>query len=193
MQSALATELVNELYANVDVGAELQTRLPKNLKQLADPAAAALRDPATRGVEFLLSQPRFQKLFVQASDVAHEKLVNVLENKTGCRDLHRERGGDARRHRAAETDRRGARRAHRRAQQDPGRHRADRDPQIRPARHGAEVRQAGEDPERLAVRARVRALRGSRSTSPTAGGGGRSPTSAGGSSSSASSRSSRAA
>jgi hypothetical protein len=83
VQSALATELVNELYQNVDIAAELQKRLPKNFKQLADPAAAALRDPATRGVEFLLSQPRFQALFVQASDVAHEKLVNVLENHTG--------------------------------------------------------------------------------------------------------------
>ena len=83
VQSALATELVNELYANVDIAAELQKRLPKDFKQLADPAAAALRDPATSGVQFLLSQPRFQTLFVQASDVAHEKLVNVLENKTG--------------------------------------------------------------------------------------------------------------
>jgi hypothetical protein len=83
VQSALATELVNEMYANVDIAAELKKRLPKDFKQLADPAAAALRDPATRGVEFLLSQPRFQALFVQASDTAHEKLVNVLENKTG--------------------------------------------------------------------------------------------------------------
>ena len=83
VQSALATELVNEMYTNVDIAAELQKRLPKDFKQLADPAAAALRDPATRGVEFLLSQPRFQTLFVKASDTAHEKLVNVLENKTG--------------------------------------------------------------------------------------------------------------
>jgi hypothetical protein len=83
VQSALATELVNEMYSNVDIAAELQKRLPKDFKQLADPAAAALREPATKGVEFLLSQPRFQALFVQASDVAHEKLVNVLENKTG--------------------------------------------------------------------------------------------------------------
>jgi len=83
VQSALATELVNKMYANVDIGAELQQRLPKDFKQLADPAAAALRDPAQKGVQFLLSQPRFQALFVQASDVAHEKLVNVLENKTG--------------------------------------------------------------------------------------------------------------
>jgi len=83
VQSALATELVNELYQNVDIAAELKQRLPKDFKQLADPAAAALRDPATRGVEFLLAQPRFQALFVEASDTAHEKLVNVLENKTG--------------------------------------------------------------------------------------------------------------
>jgi hypothetical protein len=83
VQSALATQLVNEMYQNVDIAAELQKRLPKDFKQLADPAAAALRDPATRGVEFLLAQPRFQALFVTASDTAHEKLVNVLENKTG--------------------------------------------------------------------------------------------------------------
>jgi hypothetical protein len=83
VQSALATELVNQMYQNVDIAAELQKRLPKDFKQLADPAAAALRDPATRGVEFLLSQPRFQALFVTASDTAHQKLVNVLENKTG--------------------------------------------------------------------------------------------------------------
>jgi hypothetical protein len=83
VQSALATQLVNELYANVDVSAELKKRLPKDFKPLADPAAAALREPATSGVQFLLSQPRFQQLFVKASDIAHEKLVNVLENKTG--------------------------------------------------------------------------------------------------------------
>jgi Short C-terminal domain len=83
IQSALATAMVNELYANVDIAAQLQQRLPKDFKQLADPAAQALRAPATQGIEFLLSQPRFQALFVQASDIAHEKLVNVLENKTG--------------------------------------------------------------------------------------------------------------
>jgi hypothetical protein len=82
VQSALATELVNELYANVNVGAELQQRLPKEFKPLADPAAAALREPITKAVEFLLSQPRFQTLFIQASDAAHTTLVNILENKT---------------------------------------------------------------------------------------------------------------
>jgi hypothetical protein len=83
VRSAVSTELVNALYSNVDVSAQLQSRLPKNLQQLAAPAAGALREPATKAVEYLLTQPRFQQLFVQASVVAHEKLINVLENKTG--------------------------------------------------------------------------------------------------------------
>ena len=89
VRSAVATQLVNQLYNNVDVAAQLQTRLPKNLQQLAAPAAGALREPATKAVEYLLAQPRFQQLFVDASTVAHQKLVNVLENKTGLRDRHR--------------------------------------------------------------------------------------------------------
>ncbi len=83
VRSAISTQLVNQLYNNVDVSAQLQTRLPKNLQQLAAPAAGALREPATKAVEYLLAQPRFQQLFVDASTLAHQQLVNVLENKTG--------------------------------------------------------------------------------------------------------------
>ena len=83
VQSALATQIVNELYANVDIGAELQSgcRRTSSSSPIRLRRRSARRRP--RGVEFLLSQPRFQTLFVNASDVAHEKLVNVLENKTG--------------------------------------------------------------------------------------------------------------
>ena len=83
VRSAVATQLVNQLYNNVNVASQLQTRLPKNLQQLAAPAAGALREPATKAVEYLLAQPRFQALFVQASTLAHQQLVDVLENKTG--------------------------------------------------------------------------------------------------------------
>jgi hypothetical protein len=83
VRAAVSTQLVNALYQNVDVSQQLESRLPKDFKQLAAPAAGALREPATKAVEYLLSQPRFQQLFVAASDVAHQKLVNVLENKTG--------------------------------------------------------------------------------------------------------------
>jgi hypothetical protein len=83
VRAAISTQLVNALYQNVDVSQQLETRLPKDFKQLAAPAAGALREPATKAVEYLLSLARFQQLFVEASDVAHQKLVNVLENKTG--------------------------------------------------------------------------------------------------------------
>jgi hypothetical protein len=83
VESAIATYAVNQLYQNVDVAQALQERLPKNLAPLAAPVAGALQQPATQGVAFLLGRPRFQQLFVRASSVAHQRLVNVLENKTG--------------------------------------------------------------------------------------------------------------
>jgi Short C-terminal domain len=84
VRTAVSTQLVNVLYDNVNVEQQLQTRLPNNLKGLSGPASAALREPLQQAIDFLLAQPRFQTLFVQASDLAHEKLVNVLENKTGA-------------------------------------------------------------------------------------------------------------
>jgi hypothetical protein len=83
VQSALATYTVNQLYEHVDVAQALQQRLPKNLKQLGAPLAGALQEPATQGVKLLLTRPRVQQAFITASAVAHEKLVNVLENNTG--------------------------------------------------------------------------------------------------------------
>lgn len=83
VQTALAGYTVNQLYENIDVGQALQQRLPKNLKPLAPQLAGALQQPATQAVALLLQRPRVQDLFVNASSLAHEKLVNVLENKTG--------------------------------------------------------------------------------------------------------------
>jgi hypothetical protein len=83
VRSALSVFLVNSLYQNVDVAAALQQRLPKGLEPLAAPAAAALRQPAASTVNFMLTRPRVQSLFINASGVAHQKLINVLENKTG--------------------------------------------------------------------------------------------------------------
>ena len=83
VQTAIATYAVNQLYDNVDVAQALEQRLPKNLQRLAPPLAGALEQPATQGVTFLLQRPRIQQAFLTASALAHEKLVNVLENKTG--------------------------------------------------------------------------------------------------------------
>jgi hypothetical protein len=83
VQESLSVFLVNELYANVDVAAGLAERLPDNLKPLAGTVAGALRQPATDGIQRLLAAPRVQQLWIDANAVAQQKLVNVLENKTG--------------------------------------------------------------------------------------------------------------
>ena len=83
VQASIAAFTIDQIYGNVNVAQALEQRLPKNLKPLAAPLAGALEQPATQGVQALLGRPRFQQVFVQASAVAHEKLVNVLENKTG--------------------------------------------------------------------------------------------------------------
>jgi hypothetical protein len=83
VRGALATYLVNQLYANVNVEQALQEQLPPNAKSLAGPLAAALRQPATRSAEFVLERPRVQQAWITSTTIAHEKLVNVLENKTG--------------------------------------------------------------------------------------------------------------
>jgi hypothetical protein len=83
VRTALATFLVNQLYDRVNVEQALEQRLPGRTKQLAGPLATALRQPATNTAEFILERPRVQKLWINASTLAHQKLVNVLENKTG--------------------------------------------------------------------------------------------------------------
>ena len=75
--------LVNELYENVDVAGDLEQRLPEQLKPLAGPVAGALRQPATDAVDRLLDTPAVQQLWVEASSLAQQKLVNVVEDKTG--------------------------------------------------------------------------------------------------------------
>ena len=84
IQSALSTYLVNEAYDNVDIPAAIAERLPPNLKPLAAPLAAAVRQPATSAVNRLLNRPRVQSLFVNATTGTHKQLVAVVEDKTGA-------------------------------------------------------------------------------------------------------------
>jgi hypothetical protein len=84
VQQSLSVFVVNELYKNVDVAAALEQRLPSNLDPLAAPVAEGLRQPATNAVRATLQRPRVQDRFVAASSRAHQRLVNVLENKTGA-------------------------------------------------------------------------------------------------------------
>jgi hypothetical protein len=83
VQSSIATYTVDQLYENINVAQALANRLPPNLQPLAPTLAGALQQPATRAVTGALTRPRIQQLFIRVSAIAHQKLVNVLENKTG--------------------------------------------------------------------------------------------------------------
>jgi hypothetical protein len=81
VRTTVATTLVDQLYANVDLAGELRTRLPSDLRPLASPVAGALRDPLQRAVERLLEAPRFQALWSTANRLTHEQLVNIIEDR----------------------------------------------------------------------------------------------------------------
>jgi hypothetical protein len=83
IQAALANYLVNQAYENVDIPAALGQRLPPNLKPLAAPLAAAVRQPATNAVSRLLTRPRVQALWVNASGSTHRQLVAVVDDEQG--------------------------------------------------------------------------------------------------------------
>jgi hypothetical protein len=83
VQTALAAFVVNQLYDNTNVAQRLEQRLPPNLDPLAPTLASALRQPAEKTAEAILARPQFQQRFVNLSATAHQKIVNVLENKTG--------------------------------------------------------------------------------------------------------------
>jgi hypothetical protein len=79
IQQALATNLVDQLYANVDIVTQVQPLLPKQAQPLAAPAAAALRDFAYTVAARLLASDRAQQAWIKANQVAHAQLVLVLD------------------------------------------------------------------------------------------------------------------
>jgi hypothetical protein len=82
IQEAVSGFLVDALFTNVDVEAELQNRLPPQFQSLAGPAAGALRELADRAALEALQRPRIQQLWADANRVAHETFVSVVENDT---------------------------------------------------------------------------------------------------------------
>jgi hypothetical protein len=72
--------MVDALYANVDVQAELQQALPPRLQPLAGPAAAGLRQLTLRLADQALQRPRVQQLWEDANRAMHEQLIDVVEH-----------------------------------------------------------------------------------------------------------------
>lgn len=82
IRNQLAATTVEQLYANVDVAARLEARLPENVRPLAAPIAGLAREGIERAANQLLERPRVQSLFVGAASLAQAQVVNVLEGDT---------------------------------------------------------------------------------------------------------------
>ncbi len=81
IRGALSVYLVDQLYANVDVAAELQARLPPEVKPLAAPIAGGLRELSVRAADTLLSRPAVQTLWQEANRRAHERFIQIVDDK----------------------------------------------------------------------------------------------------------------
>jgi hypothetical protein len=79
IRQAVANRAVDELFANVDVQAEVQAQLPPDYKGLSGAATAGLRQASYQIVDRALEQPAFQDLFRVALEESHKTLVEVLE------------------------------------------------------------------------------------------------------------------
>jgi hypothetical protein len=79
VDARLSAFLANELFANVDVKAELEKELPAQLDALAGPAAGGLSQLAPKVAERALTNPQVQTLWSDANRKAHETLLKLLD------------------------------------------------------------------------------------------------------------------
>ena len=78
VQAQLSSYLVTQLYANVDVEAELRKALPPEAAALAGPAAGGLRQLAQQVAERALTTAAVQMIWSEANRAAHEQLLKVI-------------------------------------------------------------------------------------------------------------------
>jgi Short C-terminal domain len=81
IRQAVGTRAVDELFASVDVNAEIKAQLPADYKNLSGPAAAGAREAAYTLVARALQQARLQRLWATTLEESHRTLVEVLEGE----------------------------------------------------------------------------------------------------------------
>ena len=81
VQEQLSIFAVDQLYANVDVQAQIQQKLPPPAQPLAAPVTAATRQLATNVAETALASPQIQGLVVTAINGAQQRFIDLIENK----------------------------------------------------------------------------------------------------------------
>ncbi len=83
IRDELATTLTAELYANTDLAASFEEKLPQTLKPLAVPIAGLAENAVESAARRLLTRPRVQNLFVEAASRAQAAFVSILDGDRG--------------------------------------------------------------------------------------------------------------
>ena len=83
IQSAVSVLLVDALYENVDVEAQVAEALPPEVQGLAGPVSGGLRELATTAAREILAAGPVQDLWREANRTAHEAFVTVIEGGDG--------------------------------------------------------------------------------------------------------------
>jgi hypothetical protein len=81
IRTQLSNYLADELFANVDVQAELEKTFPPRLAPLAGPAAGALHQLAPQVAERALATSQAESLWADANRAAHETLLKILNDE----------------------------------------------------------------------------------------------------------------
>jgi hypothetical protein len=79
IEKQLSNYLATQLFANVDVAAELEAVLPPKLAPLAGPAAGGLQQLVPQIAERAFATTQVQQLWSEANRAAHEELLLVLD------------------------------------------------------------------------------------------------------------------
>ncbi len=81
VQEQLSVFAVDQLYTDVDVQAQIEAKLPSQVKPFAGPIAAVTRDLATNVAEKALASPQVQGLVSGAVTAAHKQFVSLIDDK----------------------------------------------------------------------------------------------------------------
>jgi hypothetical protein len=81
VRAQLSNYLADQLFANVNVQAELEKTFPPRLAPLAGPAAGALHQLAPQVAERALATSQAESLWSDANRAAHESLLKILNDE----------------------------------------------------------------------------------------------------------------
>ena len=81
VQKQLSIFAVDQLYANVDVQAQIAAEAAAPAQPLAAPVTAATRQLATNVAETALASPQVQQLVATAIDGAQQRFISLIEDK----------------------------------------------------------------------------------------------------------------